>query len=102
MLLSILSDNSTHAYLLIADLEIDVLVLSKAILLGGYGFLTGKIAKLAKLYTITFLIVYMMIYLSFIEICDRTRISWSTFVSIFTTGILDPGSDRVKFNGLNE
>ena len=66
MLLFILSDNSPQVSVLIADLEFAVLVLSEAILLGGYGFLTGKIARLVKEYTITFLIVYVMIYLSFI------------------------------------
>ena len=48
MLLSILSDNSSQVSLLIADLEFAVLVLSEAILLGGYGFLTGKIARMVK------------------------------------------------------
>ena len=48
MLLSILSDNSSQVSLLIADLEFAVLVLSEAILLGGYGFLTGEIARMVK------------------------------------------------------
>ena len=48
MLLSILSDNSSQVSLLIADIEFAVLVLSETILLGGYGFLTGKIARLEK------------------------------------------------------
>ena len=48
MLLFILSDNSSQVSVLIADLELAVLVLSEAILLGGHGFLTGKIVRLEK------------------------------------------------------